>query len=93
VLVSGEQQLALQLGLSGSQLVAQSFTVELHALLSGQSLAELQPQNPPFALASQTCPMLFVAQSLQAPPVSPHAVGVVPGAQVVPAQQPRLHTV
>jgi hypothetical protein len=90
VFVTEEQQLPLQLGVNGSQLVLQVFVAASQELPIGQSVAVLQPQKPPLALGSQAWPMLLVAHAVHAA-VSPQARGAVPAVQVVPEQQPPLH--
>jgi hypothetical protein len=57
----------------------------------GQSLCVLQPQKPPVVLAMHTEPIALPLHETQALPVEPHAVGSVPPAHALPAQQPPLH--
>jgi hypothetical protein len=66
--------------------------VPVHARCSGQSVARLQPQLPPFALAMHSTPLAGeVTQLVQAPPFEPHLATAVPTMQVVPpSQQPPL---
>lgn len=73
---------------------------ELHVTSAGQSVfADRQPHAPPKPLASAThaVPTLAPAQFVHTPPLSPHAAGVRPAAQVpsVPpsasTQHPLLH--
>jgi hypothetical protein len=72
-----------------------SCEAESHPLLvEGQSEGPLQPQKPPAAVGRHTLPLnpaLFAApQSVQAVPVAPHSLVVVPAWQVPVAleQQP-----
>jgi hypothetical protein len=52
-----------------------------------QSEAAPQPQTPP----TQALLLPWVAQSVQAPPLVPHAAAAIPTTHVPPAQQPPLH--
>jgi hypothetical protein len=61
--------------------------VPLQAVPVGQSVTVLQPQAPPMHCAPSEPP-----QVLQLAPVAPQAAGALPATQLVPSQQPPLHT-
>jgi hypothetical protein len=65
--------------------------VPVHARCSGQSVARLQPQLPPLALAMHSTPLAGeVTQLVHAPPFDPQVATAVPALHIVPAQQPPL---